>query len=85
MQEPHQGWNYPLTSRLRGLFAGLNPGPVAPPEAAPVAGARPVQEEDEENMDEPPEVKPFMQELAERGWPALEPGLPNDGLPVGGE
>ena len=49
------------------MFAGLNPGPVVPPGAAPVSGARPVQEEDEEFMDEPPEVKQFMQELGEGG------------------
>ena len=55
------------------------------PGVAPAAGARPGQEDDEESMDEPPEIKQFMQELGEGGRPALEPGLPNDGLPAGGE
>jgi len=56
-----------------------------PPGVAPAAGARPGQEDDEESMDEPPEIKQFMQELREGGRPAQEPGLPNDGLPAGGE
>ena len=35
-------------------------------------------------MDEPPEVKQFMQELGEGGPRAGVPNLPNDGLPMGG-
>ena len=35
-------------------------------------------------MDEPPEVKHFLQELGEGGRAAPEPGLPGDGLPAGG-
>ncbi len=35
-------------------------------------------------MDEPPEVKQFLQELGEGGRAAQEPGLPEDGLPASG-
>ena len=35
-------------------------------------------------MDEPPEVKHFLQELGEGGRAAPEPGLPEDGLPASG-
>ena len=35
-------------------------------------------------MDEPPEVKQFLQELGEGSRAAPEPGLPEDGLPASG-
>ena len=56
--------------------------PALPPAAA--SAARPGEEEDEEGMDEPPEVKQFLQELGEGGRAAQEPGLPEDGLPASG-
>ncbi len=58
--------------------------PALPPASASASAARPGEEEDEEGMDEPPEVKAFLQELGEGGRAAQEPGLPNDGLPASG-
>ena len=69
----------------RGCHAGVRAGPPAlPPASASASAARPGEEEDEEGMDEPPEVKQFLQELGEGGRAAQEPGLPEDGLPASG-
>lgn len=62
-------------------------GPSAGPPASAAVG--PPGDEDEEGMDEPPEVRQFMQELGAGGGSGanggLEPGPPEEGLPTGGQ
>lgn len=62
--------------------AGIAPGHAAPPGAA--SSAAPA-DEDEEGMDEPPEVKQFMQELGESGGGGrgAGAGAPEAGAPIG--
>ena len=65
------------------IHTGVRASPALPPGAS-ASAARPGEEEDEEGMDEPPEVKHFLQELGEGGRAGPEPGLPDDGLPASG-
>ena len=62
--------------------AGIAPGHAAPPGAA--SSAAPA-DEDEEGLDEPPEVKQFMQELGEGGGGGrgAGAGAPEAGAPIG--
>ena len=62
--------------------AGIGPGHAAPPGAASSAAHA---DEDEEGMDEPPEVKQFMQELGEGGGGrgSAGAGAPEEGTPTG--
>lgn len=81
-----QGWTMTpgtgLTTQTWRCCTGVRAGSAPPPATA--SAARPGEEEDEEGMDEPPEVKQFLQELGEGGRATPEPGLPEDGLPASG-
>ena len=62
--------------------AGIAPGHAAAPGAASAAAPG---DEDEEGLDEPPEVKQFMQELGEGGGGGrgAGAGVPEEGSPTG--
>ena len=64
--------------------AGIAPGHAAPPGAASAAAPG---DEDEEGLDEPPEVKQFMQELGEGGGSGrgAGAGAPEERAPTGAQ